>query len=286
MTSILVVDDDLVLRGMVTEELSRSGYDVAEADSAESARVHLRRREFDVLLTDFRMEGEDGLDLLESAGQYRALRTILMSGFATAKDHQTAMKLGAVDVLCKPFTPPQLLRAVEHAIDCETGFRGQIHGISLLDILQMFHFARRSVAVHIRGAVPATIEMQYGDIVHASHGSKVGRQALARILAAPSGAIITAAPNEQVETTIDVPFQQLVLDIVRVLDEEGNSQEDEEEPSAFEPDLLPSVAPAANSLPTLVPTTLKAPQTSTLKAPQTSKRAEQRWPLLATAVSK
>jgi hypothetical protein len=50
-------------------------------------------------------------------------------------------------VLVKPFTASELLRTIQKAIDCETGFQGSVHGLSLIDMAQMFHLAQRSVTI-------------------------------------------------------------------------------------------------------------------------------------------
>jgi ActR/RegA family two-component response regulator len=232
MTSVLVVDDDAVLRRAVASELTKRGYDVSSAGSVDEGLGLMREAPFDVLVTDLRMGGKDGIDLLTAVRDHAsATRTILMSGFATAKDYQHAIELGAVRVLCKPFTPDELIGAIEHAVDCETGFRGSIHGLSLIDIIQMFHYARRTITVTVTGARTAFIDIRDGEIVHAQHGEVTGTDALRHILGASSGAITTSVPNTEGPRTIEVPFQSLVLDVLRELDEEGR---DEWEDAAFD----------------------------------------------------
>src|SRR6202000_845093 len=146
-------------------------------------------------------------------------RAVLMSGYATARDYQRAGELGAVRVLCKPFTPSDLIQCIHQAVECETGFRGSVHGLSLVDMLQMYHYARRSVTIAVdgsshgrphlrqgqivprghpggRGAAAGShggLHLRKGQIVHAEHRGESGERAVAAILAIPGGTIGTSA---------------------------------------------------------------------------------------------
>ncbi len=220
MTSILIVEDDERLRSAVARDLLHRGFDVTAVVSVDDALSRLRERGYDVLLTDLRMGERDGIDLLAELPDV-APRTpaILMSAYATARDHQRAMELGAVQVLCKPFTSLDLAHAIRQAIECESGFRGQLHGVSLIDVLQMFHFSRRSVCVTVGGRSGGEIHVREGEIVHAVQGDVTGEAALRRILGMESGAI-RSGPLVTEETSIKRPFDAVVLDTLRMLDEE------------------------------------------------------------------
>lgn len=219
MTSILVVDDDDQLRTALARELRELDFDVHMAASVPDAVSILSSEPVDVILTDLRMSEEDGIDLLDRARRLsRNTRAILMSAYASARDHQTAIELGAVRVLCKPFTSTELLQAIQQAVDCETGFRGSVHGLSLVDLLQMFHYARRSITIRLAGVERGAIHLEDGEIVHAEQGPARGEKALRVLLAHPSGSILTE-PLESRERSITRSFQSLLLDLLRQLDE-------------------------------------------------------------------
>ncbi|MBX7221474.1 MAG: response regulator [Blastocatellia bacterium] len=227
MTSILVVEDDLQFRTALVRDLNVQGYQVSVAQSVEEAVHLLAGPAPDILLTDLRMGERDGIDLLEQLCRLAPnTRAILMSAFATAKDHQRATELGAVRVLCKPFSSAELTQALEQAIDCGTGFRGSIHGLSLIDMLQMFHFGRRSITLVIGGAAPGSIHFQGGEVIHAQCGPKQGEEALQILLNTPSGSVQTST-FQPVPQTIHRPFDSLLLDVLRVIDEEGTWDSDE-----------------------------------------------------------
>ncbi|HEY0135043.1 MAG TPA: response regulator, partial [Nannocystis sp.] len=223
MTSLFIVEDDLHLRSALIRELEAHGFEVRAASSVDEALISIGQKPVDVVLTDLRLDGQDGIDLLRRLPAVsRRTRVVLMSAYATARDHQIATELGAVTVLVKPFTWDELLRTIQKAIDCETGFVGSIHGLSLVDMAQMFHLAQRSISVRVSqpGGSPSAIHFRGGEIVHAEHRGLVGTPALRAILATPFGTIDTAPFAEDTETTISSNFDHLLLESLSQLDEE------------------------------------------------------------------
>lgn len=220
MTRLLVVDDDDAFRTTIGRDLAEHGYDVRLASNADEAVTLLDAEPIDILLTDLRMPGADGIDLLvQVRARSTRTRTILMSGYATARDYQRAIECGAVRVLCKPFTSSELLQAIRQAVECETGFRGSIHGLSLVDLLQMFHYARRSLAIAVDGWDPGHVFLEDGRIVHATYRESVGEEALRAILAMPAGSLRTMVLPEQTPHTIARDFEGMLLDALRLMDE-------------------------------------------------------------------
>lgn len=251
MTSVLIVDDDLELRSALTRDLKAHGFEVLTAGSVAEALTALTRSSIDVLLTDLRINSErDGIDLLKQAQQVaNQTRAVMMSAFATAQDYQAATQLGVVRVLWKPFSNEELLVAIQEAVESKTGFRGNIHGLSLIDLLQMMHFARRSVTVTVRGPTSGQIYLQDGEIIAAESGGLSGEEALRNILANPSGAIHTSvlAPRAR---SIGRDFEQLLLDALRQIDEKGDKAPDSGFDLAFpvssrRPSILPPPAAGA-----------------------------------------
>ncbi|HJL14809.1 MAG TPA: response regulator [Sandaracinaceae bacterium LLY-WYZ-13_1] len=227
MTSILVVDDDEQLRWALERELSAEGHEVSAVSNVAAALEALRERAPEVLITDLRMSEQDGIDLLTELPRVAgSTRPILMSAYATAADHDRATELGAVRVLCKPFTPVELREAIAQAVECESGFRGSVHGLSLVDLLQMFHFGQRSVTLAVGGAATAgRIHLQAGEVVHAEAGERRGEEALRALLAAGTGSLRTGPP-EGCPRTIRRPFDSLLLELLRQLDEGERAEVD------------------------------------------------------------
>lgn len=219
MTSVLIVEDDFQLRTAVARDLEAQGYAVSVVQSVDEAIECLQSTHIDVLLTDLRMSGRDGIDLLQQVSTISPhTSSLLMSAFATARDFQAALAHGAVSVLCKPFTPRELRHAIEQAVECGSGFHGTIHGLTLIDVLQMFHLGRRSITVLVGGQAQGSIHLENGEIIHAESGTLWGEEALGALLNSPSGSMQTTAVVS-VPHTISRNFESLLLDTLRLLDE-------------------------------------------------------------------
>ena len=118
MARILVIDDDPGVRESMTRMLRGAGYTVLAASSGEEGFDLARGDAFDVILSDMRMPGLSGLDVLR---QLRDVNVdacfIVMTGFGTVDTAVEAMKLGAVDFVQKPFYRDELLMRVRAATD-------------------------------------------------------------------------------------------------------------------------------------------------------------------------
>lgn len=114
---VLVVDDERAVREEIGEALSGAGYEVRLARNADQAMALLRERAPDVLLTDLRMPGMDGVALLKAAQQERPeLNVLLMTAYASVETAVEALKAGASDYLLKPLVIDELLAKVEHLL--------------------------------------------------------------------------------------------------------------------------------------------------------------------------
>ena len=102
---ILVVDDEKIKRVTLTDDLAGQGYDVvAAADGAEALRL-LDEERFDVVVTDLKMPGVDGIELLKHVKQGSAadIEVIMMTAYGSIPVAVEAVKLGAYDFITKPF---------------------------------------------------------------------------------------------------------------------------------------------------------------------------------------
>jgi len=220
MFHVLVVDDDLSFARAIEGDLRHQGFAVEIASDVSEALSQARRKSFDVLLTDLHVGTHDGMELLTALRDVSPhTRAVLMSGFATARDYERAVELGAVRVLSKPFTPEDLMQCIRQAVDCGSGFRGSVHGLSLVDLLQMYKFGRRSVKIAVSGRSVGSLYMQDGDLVHAEHEDHTGEAAVASLLAMPDGTLGTSVLPLGVPHTISRDFQTVLLSALRTIDE-------------------------------------------------------------------
>lgn len=115
--SILVVDDEKPQREIYEEILSEAGYDVTTAASGEAALKFISDRKFDLVLTDLKMTGMTGIELLQQlTAQDSGLSVILITGHGTIESAKEALRSGAFDYLEKPVEREALLEAVTRAL--------------------------------------------------------------------------------------------------------------------------------------------------------------------------
>jgi two-component system response regulator AtoC len=117
-TNLLVVDDDRAMRQMLAKLFRDHGYRVAEAESADEALELAAEREFEAVLSDIRMPGRSGVDLV---GELRRVRpetpVVLMTAFGSIDSAVSAMRAGAFDYITKPFEPNAVLFTIERALE-------------------------------------------------------------------------------------------------------------------------------------------------------------------------
>ena len=118
MATILVVDDELGIRALLSEILADEGHTVELAENAAQARAARDRRRPDLVLLDIWMPDVDGITLLKEWGATSLLDmpVIMMSGHGTIDTAVEATKFGAMAFLEKPITLQKLLRAVEQGL--------------------------------------------------------------------------------------------------------------------------------------------------------------------------
>ncbi|HUE37005.1 MAG TPA: sigma-54 dependent transcriptional regulator [Candidatus Acidoferrum sp.] len=110
---VLVVDDEKNMRRSLETVLTDEGYAAQAAESAEEALAFIAREEFFMVITDVRLGGMSGYELLKKIqGQKPELPVLMLTAYATPRLAVEAIKAGAVDYLAKPFAPEELLHAV------------------------------------------------------------------------------------------------------------------------------------------------------------------------------
>jgi len=115
---ILVVDDDPSLRRVMQAQLEQEGYEVAVAASAQQTLSVLELRPFDLVITDLKMPGMSGLELLKHArSQHPQVIVIMLTAFATVDTAVEAMKAGAYDYLTKPVHQDEMSVVVRRALE-------------------------------------------------------------------------------------------------------------------------------------------------------------------------
>ncbi len=109
MPSVLIVDDDRKIRLTLGIFLERKGYRVRDVASVAAALNALKEYRADIVLSDLKMEGQGGLELLAAIkADHPTLPVIIMTAYATVEKAVEAIKLGAADFIVKPFVPAEI----------------------------------------------------------------------------------------------------------------------------------------------------------------------------------
>lgn len=113
--SVLIVDNDRVLLGMLKEGLSTEGYLCETTTSTEAALEFINETFFDILVTDIIMPGMDGFELTEKAKRLRPdMAVVIMTGFIDDFSYDRAIEAGASDFIKKPFTLKEMKMRLRH----------------------------------------------------------------------------------------------------------------------------------------------------------------------------
>ncbi|MGH3040686.1 MAG: response regulator transcription factor [Gaiellaceae bacterium] len=112
MTTVLVVDDEPIVREVVVRYLAREGYGTLEADDGDRARELVERQPPDIVVLDVMLPGTDGLELCCWIRSRSELPVILLTARGEEADRIVGLELGADDYVTKPFSPRELAARV------------------------------------------------------------------------------------------------------------------------------------------------------------------------------
>ena len=113
----ITVDDERVIREILAEFLSLEGFSVNTVEDGEKALTELRLHPYDLLITDLKMPGVDGLAVIREARRLKAdIPVIIITGFSTEASAIEAVNLGVSGYLTKPFRVPRVLAVAAKAL--------------------------------------------------------------------------------------------------------------------------------------------------------------------------
>ncbi|WP_150912304.1 sigma-54-dependent transcriptional regulator [Marinobacter halotolerans] len=117
MPRILIVEDEEIIRSALRKLLIHAGYEVADAGSVEDAAEHYEPGDFDLIISDLRLPGAPGTELIRRAPDTPVL---IMTSYASLRSAVDSMKMGAVEYIAKPFDHDEMLEAVENILARQT----------------------------------------------------------------------------------------------------------------------------------------------------------------------
>jgi len=114
---IMVLDDEEIVGKRLKTALEKSNYEVEIFQDSRKAVVRIAEKEFDIVVTDVRMEEIDGMEVLEHVLEKSArTKVIIITGYATVEVAREALTRGAFDFIAKPFKPDDLREVILRAV--------------------------------------------------------------------------------------------------------------------------------------------------------------------------
>ncbi|MBI2931272.1 MAG: sigma-54-dependent Fis family transcriptional regulator [Planctomycetes bacterium] len=115
---ILVIDDEEVVRASCTRVLGDDGHLVETVVGGVEGLALIEKKPFDILIVDLKMPGMGGMEVLQRAKEtHPELDVLIITGYSTVETAVQAMKLGAFDYICKPFSPDELSLVVRRVVE-------------------------------------------------------------------------------------------------------------------------------------------------------------------------
>lgn len=113
MSKILIVEDETIIRTALRKLLERNKYEVSEAPSIKEATSKFQLSDFELIISDLRLPGAPGTDLIKLAGE---IPVLIMTSYASLRSAVDSMRMGAVDYIAKPFDHEEMVTAVKRVI--------------------------------------------------------------------------------------------------------------------------------------------------------------------------
>ncbi|HOJ06618.1 MAG: sigma-54-dependent Fis family transcriptional regulator [Ignavibacteriota bacterium] len=112
---ILLAEDEKITRKSLTDILTAEKHEVVSFDNGNQAYESIKKNDYDVIITDIRLPGMNGIDILKNAKELNPkIIVIIITAYASVETAVEALKFGAYDYLIKPFSPVQLLSILQH----------------------------------------------------------------------------------------------------------------------------------------------------------------------------
>jgi DNA-binding NtrC family response regulator len=115
--SVLIVDDEPIVRESIRDWLVDAGYQVATAENGEKALEMIEKEDFGIMIVDVRLPGKTGITVLKEVKVLKPqVKSIVITAYSSTELAAEAMKLGAVDYLIKPIAPDELERLIQKTL--------------------------------------------------------------------------------------------------------------------------------------------------------------------------
>jgi CheY-like chemotaxis protein len=223
MPKLLIVDDETALLQAITRALAAkaSEFIAFTATSAEEALELLQTQSIDVLLTDVRLPGMDGIELVRRAlATDPAMKVIVMTALHSPDIQARAMKGGALRFIKKPFSLADMIALLRETVG--GGWSGSVTGLDIFDLTQLLAMTERSRSVRVSaGAKAGVLVLEDGQLTHATANGRSGPEAFYEMVGWEGGLFedISQADGGAYPRNVDVSTTHLIMEAARLRDE-------------------------------------------------------------------
>ncbi len=215
-----MVDDEVNLRFAIERGLRKAGHHADSASTVRQAIERLRSQPYDTVVTDLRMPGGDGLELIQWLGSYSpSTKILVVSAYLTPEFRKEYGNQATIGILEKPVELAKLIELVEQ-LGPRRGFYGNSIEVELFDYVQMVALSGRDKLVKIVTPLnEGFIWFEHGDIVHAEFETHMGELAFYKLLAVGRGTFTEVFFTEPPKRTIMGSAPGLLMEAARQMDE-------------------------------------------------------------------
>ena len=236
MPKVLIVDDEEDILWGLSEELTRDGIDVDTASNGQEAFEKIKDTDYDFLITDIRMPGMSGSELLLKSKKLRPdLKVIVMTAYGSDELRQEVLSHGAISYLEKPFDFEQLLELIKEK---EKKTEETISKLSLNQFLQLVSMEGQSCTVTVNtDEGEGKIYFIDGEVVNTEFNGLTGEEAFVSIMKFQNPPFDVEWGAPQTKRTIEKPLHALLLSAVAKKEESEAGVPESEEIGGEEVDL-------------------------------------------------
>jgi len=231
---ILVVEDEENLNWSIVNSLRKDGYIVRGVmNGAEAIRI-LWSEEFDLVISDLKMPGADGFELLQWIRANRPqTRLIMVTAFGSASTRNQALEGGVVSYLEKPFDLHTLKEELRRLLQ-QTGFSANLDSFDLLDVIQIITMSRKSIALLVNTGLEerGVLRFQGGELIWAEYGALSGEEAFFALAAHKNGVVIHQPWDQQITPNVTLPLSRLIFQALQYRTKYAGNQQLSGEPEA------------------------------------------------------
>ncbi len=223
---VLIVDDEEDILWGLSEELVRNKIEVDTASNGLEALEKIKKKQFDFLVTDIRMPGLSGVELLMETRKIQPdIKVVVMTAYGSDEVRQDVMAKGAISYLEKPFDFDQILNVI---LEKERGGEEEtLKNLTLQQFLQLVSMEGKSCEVVVNTSEgEGKIFLEDGEVINASIGKARGEEAFHQIMMEPESSFRVKWGSPKVKREIEKPFHALLISAAVQKDEEVAVQED------------------------------------------------------------